>query len=86
MRELSLVYGAFTNYMEPNHLSNEQFIFEALNNLKSRDRVQNEDLVVVIAGNFGPTHGASFIEISSVEKLLIKAEAAMKKESTLHNS
>lgn len=83
MRELSLVYGVFTNYMPPRHLSNEQFIFEALQNLKKRERVQNGDLVVVIAGNFGPTHGASFIEISSVEKLLLKAEIAMKKESAL---
>jgi hypothetical protein len=29
-----------------------------------------EDLVVVIAGNFGDVFGASFIEISPVKKLL----------------
>lgn len=84
MRELALVYGAFTNYMPPRQLSNEQFIFEALKDLIKRGRVQSEDLVVIIAGNFGPTHGASFIEISSAKKLLLKAEIAMKKETALN--
>ncbi len=83
MRELALVYGAFTNYMAPQHLSNEKFIFEAIKSLRSAGRVQGGDRVVVIAGNFGPTHGASFIEVSSVDNMLLKAEIAMKKESAL---
>jgi len=84
MRELALVYGAFTNYMPPQHVSNEEFIFEAIKSLRSAGRVQGEDLVVVIAGNFGPTHGASFIEVSSVDKMLVKAEMAIKKETALN--
>lgn len=79
MRELSLSYGVYTNYMERIHVTNEEFIYEALQSLIERNRVKETDLVVVVAGNFGPTHGASFIEVSSVKNMLIKAEMSINK-------
>ena len=80
MRELALSYGVYVNYMEPGK-SNEDFISAALNSLINKSKVVEEDLVVVLGGNFGPNHGPSFIEISSAKSLLKKAEMAIEKEN-----
>jgi len=46
------------------------FIIDGLDRLKKKSNLTDKDLVVVVAGNFGDTHGASFMEISTVKNLL----------------
>jgi pyruvate kinase len=70
MRELALSFGIFANYMEAEK-SNE-FIPESLNQLMDTKEVSPEDRVVAIGGNFGISHGASFIEISTVDNIKAK--------------
>ncbi len=36
-------------------------------------KIEQEDLIVVVAGNFGPGRGASFIEISTIDSLAVRA-------------
>jgi pyruvate kinase len=69
MRELAVSYGVFANYIEIGK-STEDIICQGLNALAARSNLNEDDFVVIIAGNFGPTHGPSFIEISSIGNLL----------------
>jgi pyruvate kinase len=68
MRELSLSFGVFTNYMESNTLNG--FIKESLMHLHEEKLLDSNDSVVILGGNYGISHGASFIEISTVDNLL----------------
>ena len=67
MRELALCFGILPNYMESNHVNG--FIKESLLQLYEKKWINKQDLVVVLGGNYGVSHGASFIEISTVENL-----------------
>lgn len=69
MRELSLSYGVYVNFMEGSK-SREGFIYDGLQRLMTKSRLAPEDRVVVVAGNFGDNIGASFMEISTVKNLL----------------
>ncbi|OPY85688.1 MAG: Pyruvate kinase [Syntrophus sp. PtaU1.Bin208] len=73
VRELSLSFGVFAQVMEETRNSYE-FVSKALSQLLEQNRIKEEDLVVVIAGNYGSNYGASFIEISPVEILLNRHE------------
>ncbi len=68
MRELALSYGVYANYSKKN-ITTEAFLCDALNDLKRKYKVHDKDRIVVLAGNFGPSHGPSFIEISTAENL-----------------
>jgi len=68
MRELALSYGVCANFTKINETT-EAFLCDALKDLKRKYKVNNKDRIVVLAGNFGPSHGPSFIEISTVENL-----------------
>ncbi len=74
VRHLSLSYGVQARYMEPGEVTHE-FVGNALKELRKRTLLQNEDMVVVVAGNFGRSKGVSFVEIGSVESLI---EASLK--------
>lgn len=67
MRELSLSFGLFPNYMESHEL--HEFIEVSLKQLTEKHELTDEDRVVIIGGNYSRSHGASFIEISEVAKL-----------------
>ena len=69
MRELALSYGVDAHYMELKDTSHEFFIDNAIETLTSNGIIAEKDLVVVLAGNFGPGPGASYIEITSAENL-----------------
>jgi pyruvate kinase len=69
VRELALSFGVFAEYMEETNSSYE-FIHKALCTHLDNHRLKTDDLVVFIAGNYGSKFGASFIEISPVEKLM----------------
>jgi len=73
VRELALSFGVFAEYMEETKNSFE-FVSKALSRHLEQNLIKEEDLVVVIAGNYGSNFGASFIEISPVEILLNRHE------------
>ncbi len=68
MRELQLLYGVITDYMEPQNTSHE-FLIDAMDHLQEGHEIHKNDLVVVIAGNFGRNYGASYIEIGTIDNL-----------------
>ena len=68
MRELALSYGVYPNFSVLS-MNTDAYLCDALKSLKSKYKLKNSDRVVVLAGNFGPTHGPSFIEISTFENL-----------------
>jgi pyruvate kinase len=68
MRELALSYGVYTSYQEKKN-SVDEFIHIALKNLTLTHGLNNDDIVLVLAGNFSMGRGFSFIEVGSVEYL-----------------
>ena len=68
MRELALSYGVFPSYQEKKK-SIDEFIHIALKNLSKSHNLGDDDLVVVLAGNFSAGRGFSFIEVGSVQYL-----------------
>lgn len=46
-----------------------EFIRQSVKQILKDDHVRDEDTLVVVAGNYGPQQGASFIEISTTENL-----------------
>jgi pyruvate kinase len=71
VRELSLSFGVFAEYIGETKNSYE-FVHKALMSHLDNNQLKKDDLVVVIAGNYGSKFGASFIEISPVDKLLYR--------------
>lgn len=68
MRELALSYGVYASYQEPRK-SIDDFIHIALGDLTERHDLKDDDIIVVLAGNFSGGSGFSFIEVGSVEYL-----------------
>lgn len=69
VRHLALSYGVSARFMEPEHVTHD-FVGKALNLLGSENVLRLDDMVVVVAGNFGRSKGVSFVEIGSVENLM----------------
>ncbi|MBP8959697.1 MAG: pyruvate kinase [Bacteroidales bacterium] len=68
MRELALSYGVYADCQEKKK-SVDRFIHTALMNLsKTHDLLEN-DIIIILAGNFSGGSGFSFIEIGSVNYL-----------------
>ncbi|MCJ7447785.1 MAG: pyruvate kinase [Bacteroidales bacterium] len=65
MRELALSYGVYASYQE-RRKSVDEFIHIALKNLTKTHDLRDDDLIVVLAGNFSGRSGFSFIEVGSV--------------------
>jgi pyruvate kinase len=68
MRELALSYGVYPSYQEKKK-SIDEFMHIALKNLTKTHDLQNDDIIVVLAGNFSGSSGFSFIEVGSVSYL-----------------
>jgi len=68
VREMALVYGINPWYLERCANSSE-FIRHSVNALLNAGHVNGEDRLIIVAGNFGQQHGASFMEISSADNL-----------------
>jgi pyruvate kinase len=68
MRELALSYGVYASLQEKKN-SVDDFIQIALVKLKKNHNLKEEDLVVVLAGNFSGGSGFSFIEVGTVQYL-----------------
>ncbi|PWJ44250.1 pyruvate kinase [Sediminitomix flava] len=68
VRELSLTFGVRASYIEKG-ADSKAYIKEALQEMKSEKGFSAEDRIVVVGGNYGDAHGASFIEVTTVENL-----------------
>ncbi len=68
MRELALSYGIRSYFMEPHH-SKDDFVRVAVQSLLDEKCFETDDLIAVIGGSFGPTMGASFMEISLAKNI-----------------
>jgi pyruvate kinase len=68
MRELALSYGVYPSLQEKKR-SVDEFIEIALKNLTREHDLKQEDIVVVLAGNFSNGSGFSFIEVGTVDYL-----------------
>ncbi len=75
MRHLSLSFGVVPKYTE-RFPSSHAFVHKALEGHLADGTLNEEDLVVLISGNFGGSFGASFIEICTVDKLIEDKTAA----------
>lgn len=69
MRELGLIFGVLADYMDV-ETSKKDFIRATLNNLLEIKEVRYNDLIALLAGNFGKKAGPSFVEISTVKNML----------------
>ena len=69
MRKLALSYGVHVSSIRAAK-SHTSFIKNALNNLIHKKTFNKENIVLIIAGNFGRSSGASYIEIATVKNLL----------------
>lgn len=68
VRQLSLSFGVFAEFIDYQK-SSHKFVSLATKSLIDKKRLNQDDLVVVIAGNFGTDFVKSFIEISVIGKL-----------------
>jgi pyruvate kinase len=69
MRELAFSYGVYANIV-PKRKDSKPLFKEKLKELVKRKILKMTDLVAVVSGSFGPTHGASNLEISKVGNLI----------------
>jgi pyruvate kinase len=68
MRQLALSYGVYHSYQEKQETVDE-FIHVALKKLVKTHNLKNDDIIVVLAGNFSGGSGFSFIEVGTVQYL-----------------
>jgi pyruvate kinase len=68
MRELALSYGVYPSFQEQ-RTTVDEFIHIALQNLITAHDLRDDDIVVVLAGNFSGGSGFSFIEVGTVQYL-----------------
>jgi pyruvate kinase len=68
MRELALSYGVYAS-LQVKKKSIDEFIHIALKNIARTHDLREDDIVVVLAGNFSGGSGFSFIEVGSVQYL-----------------
>jgi pyruvate kinase len=68
MKELALSYGVVPVFAEKK-MSVDEFILGSLKDLLVKYDLDDDDIVVVVAGNFSGGSGFSFIEVGSVEYL-----------------
>ena len=71
MRLLSLSYGVYADYI-PIDLGPGSPLQQSVCRLIDENRFHDDDLIVILAGSFGPRQGASYIEISSAANFKLK--------------
>ena len=67
VRELGLSFGIFPKFLDPK-LSSD-FVGRSIEQLKDLEHLEDEDIIVVIGGDYGVNHGSSFIEVSNVKNI-----------------
>jgi pyruvate kinase len=68
MRQLSLSFGVYAEYTLMD-ISSAQPLQNSICRLIGDKHFADDDLIIVLAGNFGPQQGASYIEISTAANL-----------------
>ena len=68
-RQLSLSYGVEAMTTEPRG-SRDQFLTDSLCRLHKAGKFGLNDLIVVVGGSFGPSNGATFMEIGEVKHIM----------------
>lgn len=68
VRLLALSFGVYPEYI-PNSNNSMEFVNTSLKKLIKKKKIKKEDILIVVGGNFGRKHGASYLEISSAENL-----------------
>jgi pyruvate kinase len=68
MRELALSYGVYAS-LQVKKKSVDEFIHIALKNLTRQHEMKDDDIIVVLAGNFSDGSGFSFIEVGTIQYL-----------------
>lgn len=71
VRELALSYGIYGGYQEPSY-KHRDFLRKEVEVLLKNGSIDMDDMIVVVGGDYGAEHGASFLEISKVDELLSK--------------
>lgn len=74
MRELALSYGVYASLQEKKK-SVDEFINIALSNLTRAHDMKDDDVIVVLAGNFSNGSGFSFIEVGTIKYLKDRVNA-----------
>ncbi len=77
VRQLSLSYGVYADYI-PMDLTVNQPLQQSICRLLAENQFKDSDLIVILAGSFGPKQGASYIEISSAENFRQKCSRFQK--------
>lgn len=67
-RQMSLTFGV-TAYAMNKKIFGDKFLTVTLEKLISENKIELSDTIAVVGGSFGPTNGASFISIATVENL-----------------
>ena len=68
MRELSLSYGVECDLINESE-NHAVFVDQALKNLEKKEGYYERELVAFVAGNYGKSAGASFLEVGRVDQL-----------------
>jgi pyruvate kinase len=71
MRALSLSYGVYADFI-PMDLGNGEPLQQSICRLIAENRFADDDLIVILAGSFGPRQGATYIEISTAANFKLK--------------
>ncbi len=69
VRELSLSFGVTAFHMEKQE-NHDAFITYGITKLNSKDVLKADDRIVVLAGSFGKSRGANFVQIADVKDLI----------------
>ncbi len=69
MKELALNYGVYAGHITV-ETSKKEFIRHTIEKLFLQNAIVEDDLVVVLAGNFGKKVGPSFVEVSTAKNLM----------------
>lgn len=67
MRFLALSYGVYASKIDKAY-THDNFVKVSLDNLLKKN-FKEDDMIVLLGGNYGPVHGPSFLEISTIENL-----------------
>ncbi len=71
MRELSLSFGVHADYIDREE-STTIPLRKAISRLLDQGRLDDDTLITVLAGHFGSSSGASYIEISTAKKMVVR--------------
>ena len=71
VRQMALSYGVFPSFLE---IKKNKFKIEkaAISSLLNTNSIEREDLIIYVGGRFGEDAGASFMEISTVDKFRVE--------------